>query len=81
MGLSILLYGQTVVLSVGFPAWLGWIGAIAGTGWTIGALIISLEVIVEFTVLSWIWMIALGVMMRTRAGKLAKQSEHVGRAD
>src|SRR3712207_6807304 len=41
LGLSILLYGLTVALSKGFPAWLGWIGAIAGTGWTIGALIIS----------------------------------------
>ena len=80
LGLSILLYGLTVALSKGFPAWLGWIGAIAGTGWAIGALIISFEVIVPFTVLSWIWMIALGVTMWARVGKLAERSEHVGRA-
>jgi hypothetical protein len=79
LGLSILLYGLTLAFSNGFPRWLGWVGAVAGAGWTIGALIVSFEVIVPFTALSWIWMVAIGAVMWVRAGTSAKQLEHVTR--
>jgi hypothetical protein len=41
----------------------GWAGALAGAGWTIGARIVAFEIIVPFTALSWIWMIAFGAVM------------------
>jgi hypothetical protein len=63
LGLSILLYGLTVALGAGLPRWLGGVGAVAGAGWMIGAALGSFEIIVPFTVLSWLWMIALGVLM------------------
>lgn len=52
-----------------------WVGALAGAGWTIGALKVAFEIIVPFTALSWIWMITLGAVMWVRAGTLAKQPE------
>ncbi len=76
LGLSILLYGLTVAFSSGMSRWLGLFGVVAGAGWTIGALIVSFEVIVPFTVLAWIWMIALGVLMWQRANTHARQPEH-----
>jgi hypothetical protein len=63
LGLSILLYGLTVTLAAGLPKWLGGVGVVAGAGWMIGAVLVSFEIIVPFTVLSWLWMIALGVLL------------------
>lgn len=73
LGLSVLLYGVTVASSAVLPGWLGWLGAVAGAGWMLGALAISFEVIVPFTALAWIWMIAVGIVLWRRAGVLARQ--------
>ncbi|SFP69036.1 hypothetical protein SAMN05421810_103111 [Amycolatopsis arida] len=63
LGLSILLYGVSIALSTDLPRWLGWIGAVAGAGWLAGAVLMTFSVIVPFTTVAWVWMIALAVVM------------------
>lgn len=58
LGLAILLLG--LVLRGEGPAWLGWTGVVAGTGWLVGALVINFAIIVPFTVLACCWLIVVG---------------------
>lgn len=63
IGASIALYGAVVIVDDRFPRWLGAVGVVAGLGWLAGALAIDFAVIVPFTVLTWVWMVALGVVL------------------
>lgn len=67
LGLSILLYGLTLISGSSYPSWLGWLGAAAGVGWLIGAILIRFDVIVPCMVLAWAWMVSLGILMWRRA--------------
>jgi hypothetical protein len=70
LGLSVLLHGLTVVTADRFPAWVGWLGVLAGAGWLVGALLVDFAVIVPFTVLAWVWMLVLaGTVLRAAAGR------------
>lgn len=68
LGLGVLLYGVTVARTRGLPSWLGWVGAVAGAGWLVGAVAVEFAVIVPFTVVTWVWTIVLGVAL-FRAGR------------
>lgn len=39
------------------------LGTLAGAGWLVGAILISFNVIIPFTVLAWAWMLGVGVAM------------------
>lgn len=67
LGLSVALYGLTLVSGSSFPRWTGWLGVVAGGGWLIGAILIRFDVIVPCMVLAWAWMVSLGILMWRRA--------------
>jgi hypothetical protein len=67
LGLSVLLYGLTLLSTSNYPKWTGWLGTVAGAGWLAGAVLIRFDVIVPFMMLTWIWMIGLGILMWRRA--------------
>ncbi|MGH3922496.1 MAG: hypothetical protein ACRDTT_06440 [Pseudonocardiaceae bacterium] len=67
LGLSVALYGLTLVSGSSAPRWIGWLGAAAGVGWLIGAILIRFDVIVPCMVLAWAWMVSLGIHMWRRA--------------
>ncbi|MGH3815091.1 MAG: hypothetical protein ACRDUV_22045 [Pseudonocardiaceae bacterium] len=67
LGLSVLLYGLTLISGSSYPSWLGWLGAVAGMGWLVGAIVIRFDVIVFCMALAWAWMVGLGILMWRRA--------------
>lgn len=77
LGLSVALYGLTLVSGSSFPRWVGWLGAVAGAGWLTGALVIRFDVIVPCMVLAWAWMVSLGVLMWHRAASISN-AERIG---
>lgn len=70
LGLSVALYGLTLVSGSSYPRWIGWLGAVAGVGWLVGAILIRFDVIVPSMALAWTWMVALGILMWRRAASI-----------
>ncbi|TQN33270.1 uncharacterized protein DUF4386 [Haloactinospora alba] len=61
LGASVALSGAVFSRSHLVPGWVGWCGAVAGTGWLVGALLVNFAVIVPFTALTWLWTVMLAV--------------------
>jgi hypothetical protein len=64
LGLTVTLYGLTMVISSNHPRWLG---TLVGAGGLAGTVLISFDVIIPFTVLAWSWMLGVGVAMWRRS--------------
>ncbi|WP_433575439.1 DUF4386 family protein [Nocardia brasiliensis] len=62
LGAAVLLAGYAVTRSVRMPRWLGWVGVIAGLGWLVGALLVEFAVVVPFTILTWLWTVAVAIV-------------------
>jgi hypothetical protein len=72
-GLPFVLAGTSVALSHKYPAWLGWIGVIGGTGsLTMGILmflrirVIPERVYIAFAILVSLWLLVTGILMWRR---------------
>jgi hypothetical protein len=73
-GVTVILCGLAIAWSKGFPAWLGWGGAIGGLGTVAGGLLsahtgfstIAMNVAMPFNLVIVIWMILVGVVLWRR---------------
>ncbi|WP_317493344.1 DUF4386 family protein [Haloechinothrix sp. LS1_15] len=72
LGSSVLVYGAVLAYSRALPRWLGTFGMVTGAGWLTGAVALSFAVIVPFTVLGWLWMIAIGIVLWRRANTASR---------
>ncbi|MGH8919031.1 MAG: hypothetical protein ACRD0H_12035, partial [Actinomycetes bacterium] len=59
----VMLYGLVVAAARERPSWLGWIAVILGIGWSIGALVINMAIVVPFIVATWVWLLGLAVTL------------------
>ena len=78
-GIAILLYGLAVALSSIYPKWLGWVAVVIGLGAVFAGFSIFLNgasygTLIPFLVsalLSFLWLLMMGVLMWRRAGAAA----------
>ncbi|WP_338762839.1 DUF4386 family protein [Nocardia vulneris] len=61
LGAAVLLAGYVLTRSVRLPGRLGWVGVVAGLGWLVGALLVEFAVVVPFTILTWVWTVAVAI--------------------
>ncbi|WP_051299565.1 hypothetical protein [Arthrobacter castelli] len=66
LGISILLYALVLVRTSLYPSWLGWTGAVAGSGWFVGAMAMNFAIIVPFTLVTWVWIVLLSLTLVQR---------------
>ncbi|MGI8688966.1 MAG: hypothetical protein ACR2M3_10340 [Thermomicrobiales bacterium] len=70
-GVPFILFGLAVALSRRYPAWLGWVGAVGGSGSLVLGTMMFLGrpemLYVAFAIVVSVWMVAMGVLMWRRA--------------
>ena len=76
-GTVFIFFGIAIVLSNGYPRWLGWVGSLGGFGTVAGGILVAftgfsataMNVVMPFNLILVIWMVLIGVLMWRRASQ------------
>ena len=75
-GVPFVLFGLAVVLDGTYPAWLGWVGVVGGSGSLVAGVTMFLGVgllpewlFIVFAIVVSLWMVAMGILMWRRAAQ------------
>jgi hypothetical protein len=75
-GITVVLYGASIVMSTVFPKWLGWVAVVAGLGTVAdgvvkaytGFSLLALEIGMPSNLLVIVWLLVIGSLMWRRSG-------------